>query len=69
VIDPGFVATPLTAQNDFAMPALHHARSRRPLRNRATASPRDDFEIHFPKRFTRALKLLQPAAASAVLSR
>ncbi len=57
LIDPGFVATPLTAQNDFAMPALQTP-------EQAAAAivdgfARGDFEIHFPKRFTRALKLLQ----------
>ncbi len=57
LINPGFVRTPLTAQNDFHMPAL--------------ISPEDaakailkgwshgDFEIHFPKRFTRFMKLLR----------
>lgn len=57
LIDPGFVATPLTAQNDFAMPALQT-----PAQAAAAivdGFARGDFEIHFPKRFTRALKLLQ----------
>lgn len=57
VINPGFVATPLTAQNDFAMPALitPQEAARETLRGFAT----DAFEIHFPKRFTRLLKLLR----------
>ncbi len=58
LINPGFVETPLTAQNSFHMPAL--------------MSPEDaalaivegwrkgEFEIHFPKRFTRMLKLMRP---------
>jgi NAD(P)-dependent dehydrogenase (short-subunit alcohol dehydrogenase family) len=58
LINPGFVETPLTAQNSFKMPAL--------------MSPEDaalaivagweagEFEIHFPKRFTRMLKALRP---------
>ncbi|MCG2576981.1 SDR family NAD(P)-dependent oxidoreductase [Dechloromonas sp. XY25] len=56
VINPGFVQTRLTAQNDFAMPAL--------LTPEQAASATLDgfatghFEIHFPKRFTRVLKLL-----------
>ena len=57
LIDPGFVATPLTAQNDFAMPALQT-----PAQAAAAivdGFARGDFEIHFPKRFTRVLKLLQ----------
>jgi NAD(P)-dependent dehydrogenase (short-subunit alcohol dehydrogenase family) len=57
VIDPGFVATPMTAQNDFAMPAL--------LTPEVAAAQivggleRGRFEIHFPKRFTLWLKLLR----------
>ena len=57
LIDPGFVATPLTAQNDFAMPALQT-----PAQAAAAivdGFARGDFEIHFPKRFTRVLKFLQ----------
>ena len=56
VINPGFVATPLTAKNDFAMPAL--------LTPEQAALATVDglktgkFEIHFPKRFTRVMKLL-----------
>lgn len=57
VVTPGFVDTPLTAQNDFTMPAL--------LTPAQAASAmlhgweRGDFEMHFPKRFTRVLKLLR----------
>ncbi|MEO7400241.1 MAG: SDR family NAD(P)-dependent oxidoreductase [Polaromonas sp.] len=57
VINPGFVATPLTAGNDFSMPAL--------ISPEAAASAivlgwaRGDFDIHFPKRFTRVMKLLR----------
>ncbi len=57
LIDPGFVATPLTAQNEFRMPALISP-------EQAAAAIVDGFaagafEIHFPKRFTRVLKALQ----------
>lgn len=56
IINPGFVATPLTAQNDFAMPALQTPAQA------ATATvdgfSRANFEIHYPKRFTRLMKLL-----------
>lgn len=57
VINPGFVETPLTAQNNFRMPAL--------------MTPQDAakaivqgweaglFEIHFPKRFTLWLKAMR----------
>jgi short-subunit dehydrogenase len=55
-INPGFVATRLTARNDFAMPALIEP---------ATAADEilsgfgtGRLEIHFPKRFTRLMKLL-----------
>ena len=57
LIDPGFVATPLTAQNDFAMPALQTpAQAADAI---VDGFARGDFEIHFPKRFTCVLKLLQ----------
>ena len=57
LVCPGFVETPLTAQNDFAMPALI-----------TPAQAADEilqgwrqgaFEIHFPKRFTRWMKILR----------
>jgi short-subunit dehydrogenase len=56
VINPGFVQTRLTAQNDFAMPALLTP-------EQAAIAAVDgfrtgNFEIHFPKRFSRVLKLL-----------
>ena len=58
VINPGFVETPLTAQNAFHMPALitpeQAARGHRRRAGRA-----GEFEIHFPKRFTRWLKALR----------
>lgn len=57
VINPGFVKTPLTDRNTFAMPALIS------VEDAATAIiagfERGDFEIHFPKRFTFWLKLLR----------
>lgn len=57
LINPGFVATPLTAQNDFPMPCLITAEEAANEILRGFA--RGDFEIHFPKRFTRVLKLLR----------
>ena len=56
VVNPGFVRTPLTAGNDFHMPALltpeqaagHIVRGWR----------RGRYEIHFPRRFTLWLKAL-----------
>ncbi|MGK5046003.1 SDR family NAD(P)-dependent oxidoreductase [Janthinobacterium sp. GB4P2] len=54
-INPGFVDTPLTADNDFKMPALMTAHD-------AAAAmldgiERGQFHIHFPKRFTNTLRL------------
>lgn len=56
VINPGFVATPLTAANDFAMPALMtpEAAAQAMLAGFAGSG----FEIDFPKRFTRVMKLV-----------
>jgi NAD(P)-dependent dehydrogenase (short-subunit alcohol dehydrogenase family) len=57
VINPGFVETPLTAQNEFTMPALitpHQA-----ALEMVAGWESGAFEIHFPKRFTRWLKALR----------
>ena len=57
LICPGFVSTPLTAQNDFHMPALISAETA--ADEILAGLSRGVFEIHFPKRFTRFLKVLQ----------
>ncbi|MDP5238152.1 SDR family NAD(P)-dependent oxidoreductase [Uliginosibacterium sp. 31-16] len=57
LVSPGFVATPLTAQNDFKMPALITAQQAAGEILKGLA--RGEFEIHFPKRFSRFLKMLQ----------
>jgi len=56
LVCPGFVETPLTAQNEFAMPALitPEAAAQAILQGWAAGA----FEIHFPRRFTLAMKLL-----------
>ncbi len=56
LINPGFVATPLTAQNDFSMPALMtpEAAAEATIAGLAGSA----FEIHYPKRFTWMMKLL-----------
>ena len=55
MINPGFVETPLTAQNEFKMPALMSAPdAAAALVNGLEAG---DFHIHFPKRFTNWLRL------------
>ncbi len=56
VINPGFVETPLTAQNEFAMPALLTPDQAAEEILKGWAQGR--FEIHFPKRFTLCLKAL-----------
>lgn len=56
VINPGFVATPLTAKNDFQMPALQTPEEAANATVEGFKSA--NFEIHFPKRFTRLMKLL-----------
>ncbi|WP_101047991.1 SDR family NAD(P)-dependent oxidoreductase [Macromonas nakdongensis] len=57
VINPGFVATPLTAQNTFAMPALiTPAQAADAI---VAGWAQGAFDIHFPKRFTRVMKLLR----------
>jgi NAD(P)-dependent dehydrogenase (short-subunit alcohol dehydrogenase family) len=57
LVNPGFVKTPLTAQNQFDMPALIEPEEA--ARQVVRGWERGDFEIHFPKRFTRWLKLLR----------
>jgi NAD(P)-dependent dehydrogenase (short-subunit alcohol dehydrogenase family) len=57
VIHPGFVATPMTAQNDFPMPAQITPEQAAQAMLAGWAA--GEFEIHFPKRFTRAMKLLR----------
>jgi short-subunit dehydrogenase len=57
VVNPGFVATRLTAQNDFRMPALMTPEAAAEAFLAGMASGR--FDIHFPKRFTRFMKLLR----------
>ena len=59
IVNPGFVDTPLTAQNRFHMPAL--------MTPEVAAAEilhgwqAGKFEIHFPRRFTLGLKTLQSA--------
>lgn len=57
VINPGFVDTPLTQQNDFRMPALLTPDTA--AREIVAGLEAGEFEIHFPKRFTRWLRLLR----------
>jgi NAD(P)-dependent dehydrogenase (short-subunit alcohol dehydrogenase family) len=57
LINPGFVATPLTAHNDFRMPALQTAEQA--AEAILAGFSRGAFEIHFPRRFTWVLKALR----------
>ena len=56
LINPGFVETPLTAQNEFEMPALISPQQAAGAILQGWREGR--FEIHFPKRFTLGVKLL-----------
>jgi NAD(P)-dependent dehydrogenase (short-subunit alcohol dehydrogenase family) len=57
IVKPGFVATPMTAQNDFSMPALLTPEQAAAAMLKGWEA--GEFEIHFPKRFTRFVKLLK----------
>lgn len=54
LVSPGFVATRLTARNDFAMPAL--LTPQQAAREFVDGFSRGRFEIHFPRRFTWLMK-------------
>ena len=56
LICPGFVETPLTAQNQFTMPGL--IKPEKAAEEIVRGWAKGEFEIHFPKRFTRFMKLL-----------
>ncbi len=61
LICPGFVETPLTAQNKFSMPGL--IKPEKAAEEILRGWGKGEFEIHFPKRFTwlmKALALLPP---------
>ena len=56
VVNPGFVDTPLTSRNSFAMPGLISADEA--ARQMLGGWEKGKFEIHFPRRFTWPMKLL-----------
>ena len=57
IVNPGFVETPLTAGNAFPMPALITPSQAADAMLQGWA--RGEFELHFPKRFTRWMKALR----------
>ncbi len=57
IINPGFVATPLTAQNEFKMPAI--ITPEEAAKEILRGWRHGEFEIHFPKRFTRWMKAMR----------
>jgi short-subunit dehydrogenase len=57
LINPGFVRTPLTERNEFKMPALISAEEA--ALETVRGLERGNFEIHYPKRFTRVLRFLR----------
>ncbi|MGI9451734.1 MAG: SDR family NAD(P)-dependent oxidoreductase [Geminicoccaceae bacterium] len=57
LVNPGFVKTPLTDQNDFSMPFLIGAETA--AARVASGFERNGFEITFPRRFTFLMKLLR----------
>lgn len=56
LVSPGFVRTPLTDKNDFSMPAM--ITPEEAARHLADGLAGGGFEIHFPRRFTYAMKAL-----------
>lgn len=57
IVNPGFVQTPLTAQNDFKMPALISPEEA--ARHMLDGWARGRFEMNFPRRFTAWMRLLR----------
>jgi short-subunit dehydrogenase len=57
VVNPGFVDTPLTRKNTFPMPFL--ITSEKAAQEIITGLEKGEFEIHFPKAFTRSLRTLR----------
>lgn len=57
LVNPGFVRTPLTDKNEFAMPALMEVDDAAAALVRGLA--RGGFEVTFPRRFTYVLKALR----------
>jgi short-subunit dehydrogenase len=69
VVNPGFVRTPLTDRNEFAMPFLMEPEAAAEALYRGLQS--DRFEIAFPRRFVVLMKLLRclPAPLAFAVTR
>lgn len=67
LINPGFVSSPLTQKNNFAMPFIISAEKAAIQIEKGLR--KQQFEIHFPKKFTYPMKLLRllPYQASLTL--
>ena len=57
MVMPGFVETPLTSHNTFPMPAI--ISPEQAAQAMLSGWRKGEFQIHFPKRFTRLLQLLR----------
>ena len=66
VVCPGYVATPLTAQNDYRMPGLITAEEA--AKRMVQGWEAGQFEMHFPKRFTLWVKTLSHLGNSLYFS-
>lgn len=66
LVSPGFVRTRLTDKNTFKMPAIISADDAAAEVVKGLRGKR--FEIHFPRRFTRAMKLLRALPYGIALS-
>jgi len=58
VVNPGFIKTPMTDQNDFPMPMIKSPKFAAEKMFRGLTQSKN-FEIHFPKQFTFLMKILK----------
>ena len=58
VVNPGFIKTPMTDQNDFSMPMIKSAEFAANETFKGLTKS-NSFEIHFPKKFTLIMKVLK----------
>lgn len=56
LLSPGFVETPMTAKNDFEMPMVISPKEAAECIYKGMLT--NDFEIHFPKKFTFIMKII-----------